>query len=571
MSIKKPIRVGFDMDGVLLYNPARIVRPLVSILKKKKIIHRKELQFFVPETIWQKTFWKFFHKSSLFVSPGMKQIEQLVKDGKIEAYVVTGRFGHLEKDTNKWFKKFNKNNVFKQCFMNEKDEQPHLFKKRKIKELKLDYFIEDNWDIVQYLNNTFNSAKPKLKIVWISNFLDFKKEYKYKFLSLTTVFKDLLRVKKNLLFFSPYFYPHRSGITKYSMELLSHLAQNNKVTVLTFSFSNKLKRSEVINGIRVIRMKFIFKLSKGFISPQSLRYFFKFIKNTDLIIVDHPNVEGLPLVFLAKIFNKKVFSIFQCKIFFEKGVLQSLLKWIVNTSSYLQLLLSEKIFVLSWDYFHSLKEYGQFSKKTQEVFPVFKQAILDSKFKQQLLKKKKKNKWIGFVGRLSKEKGVETLIQSISNLPRNYKLILAGPNPKKIVGEEKYTEKIKQQLSKIEGRYEFYEDLSDSKVKSLLTVIDILVLPSSTHTEAFGIVQLEAMSAGTPVIVSNIPGVRVPIKLTGLGKVFKVGNINELTKLIKLVIKNKKLMSKEKVRNIYKKTIGSFSFYDFFEKEINEL
>ncbi|MBT4652637.1 MAG: hypothetical protein HN981_01275, partial [Candidatus Pacebacteria bacterium] len=110
MSIKKPIRVGFDMDGVLLYNPARIVRPLVSILKKKKIIHRKELQFFVPETIWQKTFWKFFHKSSLFVSPGMKQIEQLVKDGKIEAYVVTGRFGHLEKDTNKWFKKFNKNN-----------------------------------------------------------------------------------------------------------------------------------------------------------------------------------------------------------------------------------------------------------------------------------------------------------------------------------------------------------------------------------------------------------------------------------------------------------------------------
>lgn len=187
MSLNKPLKVGFDLDGVLLYNPARIVRPLVSLLKKKKVIQRKELQFFVPQTKTQQLFWRLFHKSSLFVSPAIKDIEQLVKAGEIEAYIITGRFAHLQTDTQVWFKKFARKKIFKQSLMNEQDEQPHLFKERKIRELGLDYFVEDNWDIVNYLSQ----KKLKTKLVWITNLLDRKIDFPRKFFLLADFIKQL--------------------------------------------------------------------------------------------------------------------------------------------------------------------------------------------------------------------------------------------------------------------------------------------------------------------------------------------------------------------------------------------
>ena len=52
--------------------------------------------------------------------------------------------------------------------MNEKDEQPHEFKERMIKELKLDIFVEDNLDIVRHLRKTTPSH-----IVWVYNLFDF--------------------------------------------------------------------------------------------------------------------------------------------------------------------------------------------------------------------------------------------------------------------------------------------------------------------------------------------------------------------------------------------------------------
>ncbi len=173
----KPIRVGFDLDGVLLYNPARIVRPLIALLKKKKIlIDRKELEFYVPKPGVQQYIWDFFHKSSCFMAPGIDKIRLMKEEGLIEPYLITGRFAHLENDFNKWKRRMGADELFKKCFMNSADEQPHLFKERLIKELNLDVFVEDNWDIVRYLSK---KSKAK-KIIWVSNIFDWKIKHPYK-------------------------------------------------------------------------------------------------------------------------------------------------------------------------------------------------------------------------------------------------------------------------------------------------------------------------------------------------------------------------------------------------------
>ena len=54
----------------------------------------------------------------------------------------------------------------------------------------------------------------------------------------------------------------------------------------------------------------------------------------------------------------------------------------------------------------------------------------------------------------------------------------------------------------------FQEDLSDTELNLLYNASDIVVLPSINKAEAFGLVLVEAMAAGTPVVASNLPGVR---------------------------------------------------------------
>lgn len=189
----KTIKVGFDLDGVLLYNPARILRPIISLMKKKKVIlHRDQLEFYVPEPGFGQFFWELLHKSSVWMAPGFEQIEELKRQKLIEPYLITGRFGHLQKDYLKWKEKMNADQLFVKNFMNDNDEQPHLFKERLIKELKLDVFIEDNWDIVQYLDRRLNnskSTKKSTKIIWLTNIMDFRIDYHDKVKSLHDALK----------------------------------------------------------------------------------------------------------------------------------------------------------------------------------------------------------------------------------------------------------------------------------------------------------------------------------------------------------------------------------------------
>lgn len=185
---KKILKVGFDLDGVLLYNPARLFRPIIALIKRKKIIiNRNHLEFYVPKPGLGQFFWELLHKSSMWLAPGFNEIEELKKAKKIEAYLITGRFGHLQENYEMWRKKMNADSLFMKSFMNSSDEQPHLFKERLIRELKLDYFIEDNWDIVRYLASRFNQSRQEknaVKIIWLSNIIDFKISYPYKVKSL---------------------------------------------------------------------------------------------------------------------------------------------------------------------------------------------------------------------------------------------------------------------------------------------------------------------------------------------------------------------------------------------------
>lgn len=181
-----PLRVGLDFDGVVLYNPLRVIRPLMSYLKLKKVVKRDQLVFFAPHNSWQRSVWWLAHQSSLFPSSGLSGLRPLVDQGLIEVHLVTGRYPQLAADVHRKLKLFGLRDLFASVNTMPTVQQPHEYKKAQIDRLDLDIFVEDNFDIAAYL-----TGQVKAEIFWVDNALDKHLAFARKFDDVSAVVKEL--------------------------------------------------------------------------------------------------------------------------------------------------------------------------------------------------------------------------------------------------------------------------------------------------------------------------------------------------------------------------------------------
>lgn len=205
------------------------------------------------------------------------------------------------------------------------------------------------------------------------------------------------------------------------------------------------------------------------------------------------------------------------------------------------LLRSKKIVVLSNDYF----KYSYFKKYSDKAIQIYPPITLNNfkqkeyKYLQEKLNLEENTYKIGFVGRIVEEKGLQYLINSIEYLDlelNDYKIIIVGDYTKIAGGS------IKKNLDKVVEQYPnkviFTGFLSDEELVEFYSMINVLVLPSVDPLEAFGMVQVEAMACGTPVIASDRPGVREAINKTGYGYLVKPKDAKDIAKQILICIDN---------------------------------
>jgi rhamnosyl/mannosyltransferase len=103
------------------------------------------------------------------------------------------------------------------------------------------------------------------------------------------------------------------------------------------------------------------------------------------------------------------------------------------------------------------------------------------------------------VGRLVPYKGYPYLIDAIALLPGEYHLVIGGTGPLKEQLEQQIQEKNLQERITLTGY------LDDADLPAWFGACDCFVLTSTMKTEAFGIVQIEAMSCHKPVVATRIP------------------------------------------------------------------
>ncbi|MDP8993218.1 MAG: glycosyltransferase family 4 protein [Actinomycetota bacterium] len=103
-----------------------------------------------------------------------------------------------------------------------------------------------------------------------------------------------------------------------------------------------------------------------------------------------------------------------------------------------------------------------------------------------------------FVGRHEPRKGLEVLLEARGDLPAETRVWVAGAGPQTAI--------LKQRTAG-DARVEWLGAVDDLEVASRLRGADVICAPS-LHGESFGVVLLEAMAAGTPVVASDLPGYR---------------------------------------------------------------
>jgi len=108
-------------------------------------------------------------------------------------------------------------------------------------------------------------------------------------------------------------------------------------------------------------------------------------------------------------------------------------------------------------------------------------------------------KLILFVGRLTHQKGCEYLIRAIPQISKQFKVKLV------VVGDGSYRGELETLAKTVNGqKIRFAGFLPDNDLSELFLCADVMVIPSVY--EPFGVVALEAMAAGLPVVASNVDG-----------------------------------------------------------------
>jgi glycosyltransferase involved in cell wall biosynthesis len=358
-----------------------------------------------------------------------------------------------------------------------------------------------------------------------------------------------------------YYRPNISGLTIYAELLAKALVKRgHQVTVLTSRHEKNLPLSEIDDQVRIIRAPVLMKISKGVIMPTFGALVAQLVQENDVVQVHLPQFDSAIVATIARLKKKPVVITYHCDLIMPPG----LIPWLANQSvlfmNFVAAKFANRIVTYTEDYAEHSEFLRKFRSKLRIVSPpvelpnVSFEEIVEYKEKTNPENKKPV---IGMAVRFATEKGIEIVIDAMPKILEifpNAQLQFSGPY-KNIRGEEHYLERLMPRIREYEksGNWLFLGPQSHKEMAMFYRNIDVLVLPSLNSTEAFGLVQIEAMISGSPSVASALPGVRQPVLRHGMGKVVPIGDPEALAEALIEIFKNPNIFQRdpEEIRTQY--------------------
>jgi glycosyltransferase involved in cell wall biosynthesis len=329
-----------------------------------------------------------------------------------------------------------------------------------------------------------------------------------------------------------YYRPHTSGLTIYVERLTRTLVKRgHEVTILTSQFDKDLPREETVDGVHIVRVPVWFRVSKGVIMPTFGYQAWKLALNHDVIHLHLPQFDAAGVALRGRILRKPTVITYHCDLKLPTSLFNRFVNQIVHMMNDLAGRFTHRIGAYTEDFATHSPYLKKFSGKVSVILPpVELPAASDSEVVefQQNHNPKNHGPIIGMATRFASEKGVEILLDAFPRVLERYPdaMILYAGQYLDVMGEKAYFEQLRPRIEHFQSqdKWKFLGNLSPLEIAAFYPNLDVLVVPSLNSTETFGLVQIEAMINGTPTVASNLPGVRQPPIMTGMGEVVPIGD-----------------------------------------------
>ena len=354
-----------------------------------------------------------------------------------------------------------------------------------------------------------------------------------------------------------YYRPHISGLTIYAERLAkAFVKRGHEVTLLTSQFSKNLPLKEVDEGVKIVRVPVWCRISKGVIMPKIGWMATRLVMENDVIQLHLPQFDAAGISLRGRLAKKPTVTTYHCDLRMPAGFLSKAANIAINFMNRLTAVFSHRIVTYTQDYADHSPYICNYQKKTRIIPPPVvlpKASSMEVDQFDKVHNPYNNHPVIGMAARFATEKGVEVLLKALPSVLAKYpkaKVQFIGPY-QSIIGEEDYLARLLPTIREFEktGNWEFVGELQPVEIAACYPNLDVLVLPSLNSTEAFGLVQIEAMMDGVPCVASNLPGVRQPVTVHKMGRIFEIGDSAGLAialiDVLKSNLKNSKKPSEE--------------------------
>jgi glycosyltransferase involved in cell wall biosynthesis len=369
-----------------------------------------------------------------------------------------------------------------------------------------------------------------------------------------------------------YYTPHISGLTVYAQRLNKALVERgHSATVLTSRFAHDLPRREVIDGVYVHRSRVWARFSKGVVMPFYPLWATWLARRHDVVHMHLPQWEASFVAAMVRgMFRRPIIITYHCDITLPAFPLSRLVDGAIGASHRAAGALASRVVGYTDDYANHSPFLRSVRSKLSIVYPPVpapstEQPPLGLREKYGL----QDHRLVGFAARFAADKGIDYLLKAVPLVCRelpNTKFVLAGEH-EKVIGEKTY-QLVQRLLEENREHVILLGALPTESMHSFFRECDLLVVSSINSTESFGLVQVEAMLNGTPVVSTSLPGVRVPIQVTGMGELVPTRDERALAQGIVRVLSHREQYVKP--RAVIEELFSFDKTVDFYERLYEE-
>jgi glycosyltransferase involved in cell wall biosynthesis len=276
-----------------------------------------------------------------------------------------------------------------------------------------------------------------------------------------------------------------------------------------------------------------FRLSKGVILPTMPYWGSRLAASHDVVHLHVPQLDAAPMALAARLIGRPVVLTYHCDL----RLPFSPVNWLAGIASRLADGVSARaahaIVANTRDYAEASPLLSRFLGKLVVIPPPAEVAKITPGALDRAREKwaiRPGQRVIGMAARLATEKGAEILAHAMPRVLEKFpsaRVLYVGQH-QNVLGEEEYARRLEPLLESLGEHWSFLGVLGDEDLAAFYSLCDVTVLPSLNSTESFGMVQVESMLCGTPVVASDLPGVREPTAATGMGRTVPPGDVEAL-------------------------------------------